>query len=55
MIGGVAWWQIVRHGRYFTGRAIGKHKLIPWLSPGKTVEGLAGGIVASMAAALILD
>lgn len=30
-------------GAYFTGRAIGRHKLILWLSPGKTWEGLAGG------------
>ncbi|MCC7387389.1 MAG: phosphatidate cytidylyltransferase [Phycisphaerales bacterium] len=34
-------------GAYFTGRAIGRHKLIPWLSPGKTKEGLAGGIVVA--------
>jgi phosphatidate cytidylyltransferase len=34
-------------GAYFTGRAIGRHKLIPWLSPGKTWEGLLGGIVVS--------
>lgn len=32
-------------GAYFTGRAIGSHKLIPWLSPGKTWEGLVGGMV----------
>lgn len=34
-------------GAYFTGRAIGRHKLIPWLSPGKTWEGLVGGIVVA--------
>lgn len=31
-------------GAFFTGRALGRHKLIPWLSPGKTWEGLAGGL-----------
>jgi phosphatidate cytidylyltransferase len=36
-------------GAYFTGKTIGKHKLILWLSPGKTWEGLAGGILTAAA------
>ncbi len=32
-------------GAYFTGTAIGKHKMIAWLSPGKSWEGLIGGLV----------
>lgn len=31
---------------YFTGRAVGKHKLAPNISPGKTWEGVAGALVA---------
>ena len=34
-------------GAYFTGRALGRHKLIPWLSPGKTWEGVGGGVALS--------
>jgi len=41
-------------GAYFTGRVIGKHKLIPWLSPGKTIEGLGGGLVLSAVTAVLL-
>jgi phosphatidate cytidylyltransferase len=40
-------------GAYFTGRAVGRHKLIPWLSPGKTWEGLAGGIVFAATVAVL--
>lgn len=36
-------------GAYFTGMSIGRHKMIPWLSPKKTWEGLAGGIVLAAA------
>ena len=39
---------------YGTGMAIGRHKLIPWLSPGKTVEGLMGGLVGAALIAMLL-
>lgn len=37
-------------GAYFVGSTIGKHKLIPRISPGKTWEGLAGGICVAVLA-----
>jgi phosphatidate cytidylyltransferase len=33
---------------FFTGRAIGRHKLCPAVSPGKTVEGAVGGFLGSV-------
>ncbi len=41
-------------GAYFTGRAIGRTKLIEWLSPKKTIEGLAGGVTASVVVAVVI-
>lgn len=46
-------------GAYLVGKSIGRHKLIPWLSPGKTWEGLFGGIgmaaVVAVLGLMVLD
>jgi phosphatidate cytidylyltransferase len=35
-------------GAYFAGRALGRHKLYPAVSPAKTVEGAVGGMLAGL-------
>ncbi|GAC1348496.1 MAG: phosphatidate cytidylyltransferase [Ktedonobacteraceae bacterium] len=39
---------------FFAGRYFGRHKLAPLISPGKTWEGVAGGLVLSIIAGLLL-
>jgi phosphatidate cytidylyltransferase len=40
--------------QYYTGRAFGRHKLAPEISPKKTVEGAVGGVVFATAAMALL-
>jgi phosphatidate cytidylyltransferase len=49
----VAW--IADTAAYFAGRRWGRHKLAPSISPGKTWEGAAGGLIAAAAYAIILS
>jgi len=42
-------------GAYFAGKSLGKTKLLPSVSPKKTWEGLAGGLLASLLLGWILS
>ena len=39
---------------FFVGRAVGRHKLAPAISPGKTWEGFVGGVAAAMLVAFVI-
>jgi phosphatidate cytidylyltransferase len=41
-------------GAYFVGCTIGRHKLCPPLSPGKTWEGIGGGLIGGLLAGAIV-
>jgi len=55
------WWLLVvllgvwgfDSAAFFSGRYFGRHKLAPRISPGKTWEGVFGGLVLSIIAALL--
>ncbi len=57
-----AWWVIIflaltkvsDIGAYLVGSAMGRHKLLPGVSPAKSVEGAVGGVFASVVTALIV-
>lgn len=41
-------------GAYFSGRFLGRHKLAPRMSPGKTIEGAIGGVCVACLASVVL-
>ena len=45
--------KITDVGACFTGRFLGKHKAFPRLSPKKTWEGVAGGVVAAVISSIV--
>lgn len=51
MLLGLVW--IADSAAYFSGRAFGRRKLAPAISPGKTWEGVAGAAVSCLAYAII--
>jgi phosphatidate cytidylyltransferase len=40
-------------GQYCSGKLLGRHKVVPKVSPNKTVEGLAGGVVITTLVAML--
>ncbi|MBR6385491.1 MAG: phosphatidate cytidylyltransferase [Ruminococcus sp.] len=55
LILGLAGAWLADSGAYFTGVAIGKHKLCPEISPKKTIEGFVGGILTNAVLFVAID
>ncbi len=53
LIGVIAVAKLSDTGAFFVGRAFGKNKLCPSISPGKTIEGAIGGILSSVVASVL--
>ena len=51
LVMGLVW--IADTAAYFSGRAFGRHRLAPTISPGKTWEGVAGAVTATLIYAII--
>jgi phosphatidate cytidylyltransferase len=47
--------KITDIGAYFGGKLLGKHKLCPKLSPGKTIEGAISGLIFSVIASVLFS
>ena len=47
LVGVIVVTKMADSGAYFAGKALGRTKLIPAVSPGKTVEGLIGGMITA--------